>query len=39
MRAGLEHADLDELNRFLRCTLHNRGGYHQPLELVAGRLR
>jgi hypothetical protein len=35
---GLKHADLDELNRFLRRTLHNRGGYHQPLELVAERL-
>ncbi len=36
---GLEHADLDELNRFLRRTLHNRGGFHRPLELVAARLR
>lgn len=36
---GLKHADLDELNRFLRRTLHNRGGYHQPLELVTERLR
>ena len=35
---GLEHADLQELNRFLRRTLHNRDGYHQPLELVAERL-
>lgn len=36
---GLEHADLQELNRFLRRTLHNRGGFRQPLELVAERLR
>lgn len=36
---GLQHADLDDLNRFLRRTLHNRDGYHQPLELVAERLR
>jgi hypothetical protein len=36
---GLEQADLRELNRFLRRTLHNRGGYHQPLELVAELLR
>ena len=36
---GLEHADLQDLNRFLRRTLHNRGGYHQPLELVAERLK
>jgi hypothetical protein len=36
---GLRHADLDDLNRFLRRTLHNRDGYHQPLELVAERLR
>jgi hypothetical protein len=34
---GLEHADLDDLNRLLRRTLHNRDGYHQPLDLVAGR--
>ncbi len=36
---GLQHADLDDLNRSLRRTLHNRDGYHQPLELVAERLR
>ena len=36
---GLEHADVQDLNRFLRRTLHDRGGYHQPLELVAERLR
>lgn len=36
---GLEHADPDDLNRLLRRTLHNRDGYHQPLELVAERLR
>ncbi len=36
---GLEHADLDELGRFLRRALHNRGGYHHPLELVTERLR
>lgn len=37
MRAALS-IDLQELHRFLRRTLHNRGGYHQPLELVAERL-
>jgi len=36
---GLEHGDLQELNRFLRRTLPNRGGYHRPLERVAERLR
>lgn len=36
---GLENLDLDELGRFLRRNLHNRDGYHHPLELVAARLR
>jgi hypothetical protein len=36
---GLQHTDLGDLNRFLRRTLHNRDGYHQPLELVAERQR
>lgn len=36
---GLEYLDLDELSRFLRRSLHNRDGYHHPLELVAARLR
>ena len=35
---GLEHADLDERHRFLRRTLHHRGSYRQPLELVVRRL-
>lgn len=35
---GLEHTDLDGLNRFLRRQLHNRGGYRQPLDLVLDRL-
>jgi hypothetical protein len=37
--SGLEHTDLDDLNRFLRRQLHNRNGYHQPLELVEQRRR
>jgi hypothetical protein len=36
---GLHPADIDALNRRLRRTLHNRGGYHDPLELVAQRLQ
>ncbi len=36
---GLQHVDLDGLNHSLRRTLHNRDGYHQPLELVAEHLR
>ena len=35
---GLEHTNLDELNRSLRRQLHNRDGYRQPLELVLDRL-
>lgn len=35
---GLEHIDLDDLNRFLRRQLHNRDGYRQPLDLVLDRL-
>lgn len=35
---GLEHVDLDDLNRFLRRQLHNRNGYRQPLDLVLDRL-
>ncbi len=35
---GLEHIDLDALNRFLRRQLHNRGGYDQPLDLVLEHL-
>ena len=35
---GLEHTDLDAVNRSLRRQLHNRGGYHQPLDLVLVRL-
>lgn len=31
---GLAHTDLDDLNHSLRRQLHNRGGYHQPLDLV-----
>ena len=35
---GLEHVDLDGLNRSLRRQLHNRNGYRQQLELVLDRL-
>ena len=35
---GLEHTDLDDLNRFLRRQPHNRDGYRQPLDLVVDRL-
>jgi len=35
---GLEHTDLDDLNRFLRRQLHNCDGYRQPLDLVMDRL-
>ena len=32
---GLSHCDLNALNDHLRHTLHNRGGYVYPIELVA----
>ena len=35
---GLNHCDTDGLNYRLRRTLHNRGGYIQPMDLVAQRL-
>jgi hypothetical protein len=35
---GLEHVDLEALNRALRRRLHNRDGYRQPLDLVLDRL-
>jgi hypothetical protein len=35
---GLGRIDLDVLNHGLRRTLHNRDGYHDPLELVVQRL-
>ncbi|MDQ3630504.1 MAG: hypothetical protein M3417_04340 [Actinomycetota bacterium] len=35
---GLAHTDPDDLNRLLRRQLHNRGGYHQPLDLVLEHL-
>lgn len=35
---GLSHGDINALNHHLRRTLHNRGGYVYPLELVAQRL-
>jgi hypothetical protein len=35
---GLSHCDISALNRGLRRTLHNRGGYAYPIELVAQRL-
>jgi hypothetical protein len=35
---GLSHCDISALNRGLRRTLHNRGGYVYPIELVAQRL-
>lgn len=38
MAGGLQHTDLDALNRFLRRQLHNHGGYRQPLDLVLERM-
>lgn len=38
LAGGLEHTDLDALNRFLRRQLHNVDGYHQPLDLALDRL-
>jgi hypothetical protein len=35
---GLSHCDISALNHRLRRTLHNRGGYAHPIELVAQRL-
>jgi hypothetical protein len=35
---GLSHCDINALNHHLRRTLHNRGGYVYPIELVAQRL-
>lgn len=35
---GLSHCDINALNHHLRRTLHNRGGYAYPIELVAQRL-
>jgi hypothetical protein len=35
---GLSHSDISALNHHLRRTLHNRGGYVYPIELVAQRL-
>jgi hypothetical protein len=35
---GLSRCDISELNHRLRRTLHNRGGYAYPIELVAQRL-
>jgi hypothetical protein len=35
---GLSHCDINALNHKLRRTLHNRGGYVYPIELVAQRL-
>ena len=35
---GLESADIDGLNRWLRRTLHSRGGYTTPLDLIGHRL-
>ncbi len=35
---GLRHCDISALNHHLRRTLHNRGGYVYPIELVAQRL-
>jgi hypothetical protein len=35
---GLSRCDIDVLNHHLRRTLHNRGGYVYPVELVAQRL-
>lgn len=36
---GLDVTDVDALNGRLLRTLHNREGYHDPLELVARRLQ
>lgn len=38
LAGGLEHTDLDPLNRFLRRQLHNVDGYRQPLDLALDRL-
>ena len=35
---GLSHCDPDAISRQFRRTLHNRGDYVRPLELVAQRL-
>jgi hypothetical protein len=35
---GLDNVDVGLLNGRLRRTLHNRDGYHEPLEFVARRL-
>ena len=35
---GLSHCDISALNHHLRRTLHNRGRYVYPIELVAQRL-
>jgi hypothetical protein len=35
---GLSHCDINTLNHHLRRTLHNRGQYVYPIELVAQRL-
>ena len=35
---GLSRCDINTLNHRLRRTLHNRGGYATPIELVAQRL-
>jgi len=35
---SLDNCDIDLLNHRLRRTLHNRGGYVTPIELVAERL-
>lgn len=35
---GLASADIDGLNRRLRRTLHSRGGYTTPLDLIGHRL-
>ena len=35
---GLGRCDISALNHRLRRTLHNRGGYAHPIELVAQRL-
>lgn len=36
---GLDVTDVEALNEHLVRTLHHRGGYHNPLELVARRLQ
>lgn len=35
---GLDRTDVEALNRRLLRTLHDRDGYHDPLELVAQRI-